>query len=332
MKKLLIAMAMILAGSATANAAQDVNISIGSYNINNLPFPLALGLGSFKKQGLNVTSENFSSGGSQTLQALIAGSTDIAVGFYDHTIQMQAQNKNIVAIVLQARNSGLVLAGPKNSKFDPSKPETIKGMRIGITSPGSSSDFFVRYYLSQHGLSVDDVSIIGVGSGSTAVAALQHGNIDLLANYDPAATILTEKGIGKILIDARTTEGAKSVYGGLYPTSVLYAKASYIKQHPAIVQKVVNAEVDALHYIRDHSAKDIVAHLPESFISGDRTIYIKAVAKAKQIFSPDGEFDPEAVKTPLSVLNTFIPSVKNKDIDLGKTYTNQFVDAVPAAN
>lgn len=324
--------AVLAACLAGAASAEDVTISIGSYNLNNLPFPLAIGMGYFKAQGLNVTSENFAKGGSSTLQALIAGSTDIAVGFYDHTIQMQAKGKHIVAFVLQADNSGLVLAGPKDTTFDPAKPETIKGMKVGITSPGSSSDFFLRYFLGQHGMTASDVSIIGVGSGATAVAALEHHKIDLLVNYDPAATILQKTGVGKILIDARTEAGAKQVFGTRYPTSVLYATEAYVKAHPDIIQKVVNAEVMALRYIAKNDAATIVAHLPDTFISGDRTLYVEAVKNAKPIFSTDGKFNVEDLKTPLKVLKSFNASVKDHDIDLAKTYTNNFADAVPASN
>ena len=188
--------------------ADEVRIGVGSYNLNNLPFPLAEGLGYYKDEGLEVTTENFASGGSKALQALVAGSTDIAVGFYDHTIQMQAQNKDVVAVVLLARNSGLVMAGRPDATFDPAKPETIKGAKVGITAPGSSSDFFVRYYLQRNGLSPDDVSLIGVGSGSSAVAALEQGKIDVLVNYDPAATFIEEKKpdgqISRTFIDSGT--------------------------------------------------------------------------------------------------------------------------------
>lgn len=327
MNKLMLALAasVALAGSAFAD---PVRISVGSYNLNNLPFPVAQGLGLYEKEGLEVTVENFASGGSKTLQALVAGSTDIAVGFYDHTIQMQSQNKAVVAFVQLARNSGLVLAGGKGSAFDPSKPETIKGAKIGITSPGSSSDFFVRYYLQRNGLSANDVSLIGVGSGSAAVAALEQGKVDLLVNYDPAATFIEAKGVGKILIDGRSDEGAKAIYGGIYPTSVLYATQGYIDENPETVQKVANATVKALVWMNSHSAEEIVDKLPKEFISGDRETYIKAVENAKAIFSKDGRIDEADIKTPLAVLKSFNEKVAAAEIDLTKTYTNAFVDKV----
>ncbi|WP_315796841.1 MULTISPECIES: ABC transporter substrate-binding protein [unclassified Bradyrhizobium] len=323
MRRLMLAVtaAVAICGSA---AAEPVRISVGSYNLNNLPFPVAVGLGLFQKEGLDITVENFASGGSKTLQALVAGSTDVAVGFYDHTIQMQSQNKSVVGFVLLSRNSGLVLAGGKSATFDPARPETIKGAKIGITAPGSSSDFFVRYYLKQNKIPAESVYLIGVGSGAAAVAALEQGKIDLLVNYDPAATYVEQKGIGKILIDARSDEGAKQVYGGIYPTSVLYATQQYIAKNPGTVQKITNAMVKALRWIATHNAEEIVAVLPNDFISGEKQTYTKAVEKAKAIFSRDGQFDETDVQTPLLVLKSFNDKVDATSIDLAKTYTNAF--------
>ncbi len=326
MRKFLLSGAAILA-LATAAQAEPVRMSVGSYNLNNLPFPIAESLGFYKEEGLEVTTENFAQGGSKVLQALVAGSTDVAVGFYDHTIQMQAQGKHVIGFVQLASNSGLVLAGRNDTDFDPAKPETIKGKNVGITAPGSSSDFFVRYYLQKHGLSEEDISIIGVGSGAAAVAALQQGKIDILVNYDPAATIVEARGIGKILIDGRSIEGAKAVYGGIYPTSVLYANQDYIDAHPEVIQKVTNATVKALHWMREHSAEEIVEKLPDDFVSGDKATYIKAVENAKAIFSQDGRFVPADLETPLAVLKTFNDSVHKATIDLNKTYTNKFVES-----
>jgi len=168
--------------------------------------------------------------------------------------------------------------------------------------------------------------LIGVGSGSAAVAALEQGKIDLLVNYDPAATFIEAKGVGKILIDGRSDDGAKEIYGGIYPTSVLYATQNYIDSNPQTIQKVTNATVKALEWMNTHSAEEIVEKLPKEFISGDRETYIKAVQNAKAIFSTDGKFDEEDTETPLVVLKSFNKKVGATEIDLSKTYTNSFVD------
>ncbi|WP_434213401.1 ABC transporter substrate-binding protein [[Pseudomonas] boreopolis] len=334
---MLAAASLLLAGcgkeGAAAGGTSDapVRISVGSYNLNNLPFFIADANGYFEQVGLKVRTENFAQGGSKVLQALVANSTDVAVGFYDHTIQMQAKHKDVTAFVLLSRNSGLVLAGRENTSFDPKRPETIKGLKVGITAPGSSSDFFVRHYLARHDIPEDSVSLIGVGSGAAAVAALEQGKIDLLVNYDPAATLITERKVGKILIDARSDEGAREVYGGLYPTSVMYANRSFLEKRPDAAEKIARAEQMALRFIAERSAKEIVDALPDAYVSGDRATYAQAVENARAIFTTDGRFDPEDLKIPLAVLREFNADVANADIDLSKTYTNAFVERASAA-
>lgn len=317
-------------GAAGADNA-PVRISVGSYNLNNLPFFIADANGYFDQVGLKVQTENFAQGGSKVLQALVANSTDVAVGFYDHTIQMQAKHKEVVGFVLLSRNSGLVMAGREDGSFDPARPETIKGQKVGITAPGSSSDFFVRHFLAQHDIPVDSIALIGVGSGAAAVAALEQGKIDLLVNYDPAATLITERKVGRIIIDARSDEGARQVYGGLYPTSVMYANQSFLDKRPEAATKIARAQQMALRFIADNTAEDIVAALPDAYISGDRKTYARAVENARAIFTTDGRFVPADLETPLAVLREFNKDVAGTEIDLSKTYTNAFVERASAS-
>lgn len=319
-------------GDIVGSERRPVRISVGSYNLNNLPFFVADANGYFAEAGVHVRTENFAQGGSKVLQALVAGSTDVAVGFYDHTIQMQAKHKDVSAFVLLSRNSGLVLAGRNDTRFDPKQPQSIGGLKIGITAPGSSSDFFVRHFLSRHGIDENAVSIIGVGSGAAAVAALQQGKVDLLVNYDPAATLIEARGIGRILIDARSDEGARAVYGGLYPTSVLYAQSGFLQEHPQVAARIARAQLKALRFIERTPPEQIVAALPDRYVSGDRAAYAQAVARAKAIFSRDGRFVAADLQTPLAVLREFDRSVAGAEIDLDKTYTNRFVDDALAAS
>jgi len=161
---------------------------------------------------------------------------------------------------------------------------------------------------------------------------------DKVTSGDVIAEIETDKAtmeveavdegvIGKILIDARSDQGAKDVYGGIYPTSVLYATQDYIDANPEVIQKVTNATVRALHWMKAHSAEEIVEKLPDDFVSGDKATYIKAVEAAKAIFSEDGKFEPKDLETPLAVLKSFNEAVAKATIDLNTTYTNKFVEA-----
>lgn len=107
----------------------------------------------------------------------------------------------------------------------------------------------------------------------------------------------------------------------------MYATQEYIDAHPEVIQKVTNATVKALHWMKEHSAEEIVAKLPDDFVSGDKQTYIKAVEAAKAIFSEDGTFNQADLETPLAVLKSFNDAVAKATIDLNTTYTNKFVEA-----
>jgi NitT/TauT family transport system substrate-binding protein len=319
----------LIAASASSFSQENVKIAVGSFNLNNVPYYVALGLHAFDKEGLKVSSENFGGGGSITLQALLTGSIDLAIGFYDHTIQLQSKGKDLVAMVQLARNSGLVLAVSNNATGRVTDTKSLianaKSLKFGITSPGSSSDFFLRYLLTQHGVDPINVQMIAVGSGQAAVMALKQGNIDVLINYDPAATLLTRAKIGKILIDARTDAGAKEVYGGIYPTSTIYTTGRFLATHKGTAQKVATAMVKTLRWMSSHTPEEIAEVIPSEYKSGDTASYVAALSNAKTLFSQTGEFVQQDLETPYKVLQAFSAQVKNHPVDLKKTYTNELV-------
>ncbi|MGD9511590.1 MAG: ABC transporter substrate-binding protein, partial [Geminicoccaceae bacterium] len=168
----------------------DVRLAVGGQALlYYLPLTLAQSLGYFSDAGLRVQINDFS-GGSKSLQALMGGSVDVVTGAYDHTIQLQAKGQELTALVVLGRYPGISLGVVKRRVADYRGPESLKGWKVGVTAPGSSTSFFVNYLLSHHGLAPSDDAQIGVGGGSTAVAAVRRGELDAISNVDPAITLL----------------------------------------------------------------------------------------------------------------------------------------------
>src|SRR5262249_48810423 len=101
-------------------------------------------------------------------------------------------------------------------------PADLKGMKIGVTAPGSSTHFMVP-----HGLKRDDASFVGIGASASAVAAVQRGEIDAIVNVDPVINLLESQGLIKVVADTRTLAGTREVFGGAYPAAVLYAPRAF---------------------------------------------------------------------------------------------------------
>jgi NitT/TauT family transport system substrate-binding protein len=303
----------------------------GKSSLYYLPLTITERLGYFKEAGLEVEISDFA-GGAKSLQALIGGSADVVTGSFDHTIQMQAKNQSIVAVVQLGRFPGFALALRKEKAAAYTGPKDLKGMKIGVTAPGSSTHFMVLYMMSQAGLKPDDAVFIGTGSGGTVVAAVQHGEVDGISNADPMITKLDRDGAIKIVADTRTLEGTTKVYGGPYPAGVLYAPASFIEKNPNTVQALVTAFVRGLKWVKAHNAEEIAKMMPEEYALGDKAVFVQAIAANHDAYSPDGRFTKEAAETAYKVLKAFDTSVAGAKIDLDKTYTDRFVAKANAGN
>ena len=323
--KVIAAAAVALLGIAAASA-QTVRLAVGGKPvIFYLPLTIAERLDYFRDEGLDVEISDLA-GGSRALQSLMGGSADVVAGAFDHTIQMLSKQQSVVAVVQLGRYPGYVLgiAGPKMQTYK--APTDLKGMKIGITAPGSGTHFMVLQYMIENGLKADDASFIGIGVSTTAVAAVKNGSVDAIVNVDPTMSMLQSLGLIKVVADTRTPEGTQAVYGGPYPAAVLYAKADYINKNPAVMQKLVNAFVRTLKWIEAHSPEEIAAVLPPEYALGDKDLYVKSIAASKPMFSTDGRIPRAGADIALKVLKQFDPQIREAAVDVGKTFDNSFVE------
>jgi NitT/TauT family transport system substrate-binding protein len=303
----------------------------GKTSLYYLPLTVTEKLGYFKEAGLEVEISDFQ-GGAKSLQALMGGSVQVVTGSYDHTIQIQAKGERIVALVQMGRFPGFALALRKEKADAYKSPKDLKGMKIGVTAPGSSTHFMVLYMMAQAGLKPEDASFIGTGSGNTVMAAVKRGEVDAISNADPMINLLDREGAVKIVADTRTAAGTQAVYGGPYPAAVLYTKAEFAEKNPNTAQALVTALVRGLKWVQNHSPEEIAKVMPEEYALGNKEIYIQSIKSNMPAYSPDGKFIPGAAETALKVLQAFDPNVQGKTIDLSKTHTSKFVDKANAGN
>jgi NitT/TauT family transport system substrate-binding protein len=318
---------VVLAAGAQAQAPEKKKITIavgGKSLFYYLPLTVAERNGYFKQEGLEVEIPNFA-GGSQALRALVGGSADMVSGAYEHTINMVAKKQPIKAVVLQARYSSMVLLMPKERAAKYKGGRDLKGLKIGVTAPGSSTNMFVNNLLAKDGLKPSDVVIVGVGTGAGAVAAMEKGEIDALVNLDPVITQLESTGKFASVVDSRTEKGMKEVYGGDYHASVIYVQDDFIRKNPNTVQAVVNAMVRANRWIAKATPQQIVDLMPDEYKAGNPSLYKEGLLKNMIGYSEDGLMSMKAAENVYKVLVQFEPSVKDAGkMDLNQTFDNTF--------
>jgi NitT/TauT family transport system substrate-binding protein len=329
-----VAASMALTGTASAQAPEKTSLTLGVGGkglLYYLPLTLAERLGYFKEQGLDVTITDFG-GGAKSLQSLIGGSADVVTGAYEHTIRMQMKGQPIVAVTELGRFPGIVLAVKKDKAAQVKSFKDLKGFKIGVTAPGSSTNFFANALIAKDGLKPTDVSIIGVGAGPSAVAAMKKGDIDAISNLDPVITKLEQDGDIVILADSRKEEDNVKLLGGNNPAAVVYFKADFIEKNPNTVQRVVNAFHKTLKWLEKATPQQIADTVPPEYHLGDRAVYIKAVEASKPMYSKDGVIPQAGMKNALDMLLQFDEELKGANVDLSKTFDDRFIKKAAAGS
>jgi len=196
-----------------------------------------------------------------------------------------------------------------------------------VTAPGSSTNIFLNHLLASAGLSPDDVSIIGVGTGPTAVAAMRSGQIDALANVEPAITILERSSDMRVVVETMSEKGSRAVFGDLLPAGSLYTKQDFIKQNPNTAQALTNAMVRALKWLQKANPEDVARVIPSEYLLGDKALYFAAFDRSREGYSKDGMISPAGAAALYKILRSFDPAVKDgPQVDLAQTYDNRFVE------
>jgi NitT/TauT family transport system substrate-binding protein len=318
------AFALPAIGRAQAVEKPKLTIAVGGKNLlYYLPLTVAEVRGYLKDEGLDVTIADFA-GGSRALQALIGGSADVVSGAFEHTINMQVKGQRLRALVLMGRAPQIVLGiNPKTMPNFKSVAD-LKGKKLGVTAPGSSTNVLANFVLAKVGLKPGDVSIIGVGAGSGAVAAMRAGQIDAISNLDPVITLLARSGDLKIVSDTRVVAEADRVFGGPMPAGCLYTQQSFLDKNPNTAQALANAIVRADKWIQGAGPADIIKAVPESYLLGDRAVYVDAFLAAKGALSPDGMFPEAGPETARRALASVDAEIANAKIDLAAIYTNDY--------
>jgi NitT/TauT family transport system substrate-binding protein len=319
---------IVACGRGADTGRARVRIAVGGQNqMIYLPTTLARELGFYKEEGLDVELQDFA-GGSKALQALVGGSADVVSGFYDHTIQMAAEGRELVAFVTMLRFPGLVLVTSPQSAAQVQTIADLKGRIAGVTTAGSSSQMLLTYMLQRNGVPPDAVSITAIGNAATAIAAIEHGKVDAGMTGDPAYTLIAKRNPSvRVLADLRTSEGVKAALGAdSYPASVLYAPGQWIRDNRTVAQHLAVAIQRTLAWMHTHTPDEIAAKTPKSLRGEDDALYVEALRSSMPMFSPDGLMTAEGPGIVRTLLAGSMDKVRAAPADVSHTYTNEFLN------
>ncbi|HET9413260.1 MAG TPA: ABC transporter substrate-binding protein [Pseudolabrys sp.] len=328
LRRLGVTLAALVLSSGLALAQSKVTLAIGGAScLCYLPTMLAKQLGEYEKAGVNVEMVEFK-GGSEALKAVMGGSADVVSGYFDHCVNLAAKGQHLQSFVVYDRYPGFALVVSPKHSAEIKSIKDLANKKIGVSAPGSSTDFFLKYILKKNGVDPNSVGVIGVGLGASAIAAMEQGQVEAAIMLDPAVTILQNRDKNlKILSDTRSQKDTLAVFGGEYPGGALYTKAEWIAAHPKEVQAMTNAIVSTLKWIHSHTPEEIADKMPAEYVGKDKALYIAALKNTMAMYSETGRMDPKGAEAVLAVFSQSSPEIAKANIDLSKTYTNTYVDA-----
>ncbi|MFD0361471.1 ABC transporter substrate-binding protein [Nocardia sp. GCM10030253] len=306
----------------------QITIMVGGLEkVIYLPAMLAQRLGFFEKNDVDVKLLGEQSGASAET-ALLTGDVQAVVGFYDHTIDLQAKDQCLTSVVQFADVPGEVELVSEQDAATITSAADLRGKNLGVTSLGSSTDFLTQALTGQEGMSTADYTRVKVGAGQTFIAGMNHNGIDAGMTTDPTVAQMVNSGDAKILVDMRTEEGTRAALGGLYPASSLYMRCDTVDAHPDIVRKLAAAFVQTLQWIKTHTPLEIADKMPPQYASAGKDLYVQSIRDSIGMFNGNGLMKPEGAQNVLNILGKYSKNVRpvRDRIKLSDTYTTQFVE------
>lgn len=317
----------LFAISLSVMAEEKITIIVSSIEKQiYLPAKLAEQLGYLKQTGLEIELRSVPAGANAEKEMLL-GLAQGVIGFYDHTIHLQARGKLVQSVIQFSQAPGEVVLVSKTPARAIQSPADFKGKTLGVTALGSSTHFLMLFLANKAGVKSGDFSTIPVGAGEKFISALRQGKIDVGMTTEPTLSRLTTYGDASILIDLRSVASTEAVLGGTYPGACLYMPKAWVDKNRDAVQRIVTAFVKTLRYIDTHEAREIAEKMPPEYYGEEKLLYIEALKAGKSMFTADGMMPENGPPTVLRILREFDKAVQGKPINLANTYTSEFVKA-----
>lgn len=212
-------------------------------SVFSLTTMVGLEKGFFAEEGLNVNATPLSSGG-MTVSGLVGKSADFAVGSFARFLNAVEKDLPIVAVGVTTKGfQGYVIVPPDSTA---KTIEDLKGKNIAVQMGSGTSSVFLRY-LESKGLSPKDFKIREMDT-ELIPAAFEAKQVDAGVPWDPFASQIIEKGMGKILL---TPQDLAEPVGANYAFPLLTLQET-IEKRPEMVQKFLNGWVKSLQFIEDN--------------------------------------------------------------------------------
>lgn len=319
-----------LVQAAPVSGAQRVQVVVqGSNQIKQLPLILAQRLGYFRAEGVDVQLQDLPPR-AHTLPNAAQFPAEVFAGTFERTILQHAQRKPHQAFVLMSRAPQVVLGVSPASLPGHATLKDLVGCSVGVAASGTLSHRVARLMLLRAGLRPTDVNFVEVANADRALVAFHIGEIDALSYTDPVITRLELGGVIRVISDTRGLRDSDHVFGGPVLCTCLSASREYVEQNPEVCQALTNGVVKALKWLHTATPSDLITHVPESHMGGDRAVFLAAFNKSRETLATDGTIPLQGPVNVIRALERLQLNLSLAGVVPAETYTNRFAQRAKA--
>lgn len=276
------------AASASPAAAKPITVKVGVIGSTINPFQAGNLLGIYKRDGITVEIVEHA-GGAQAAAALVGNGVDVFGGDLSHAIRLNGLGERIRVFAATSNRHNYALVAPPGTAPD---VKSLKGKKIGITSPGSQTDSAMRWLLRTNGLDPErDVELVAIGGGPPMAAGLASKQIVAGMVEQPLTADLRSKGYVTVFDFVESLP---------YQGNVMMAKLPWLQANADGVRRFVKAYTEVVRTVRDDAAarqkvvRDVLSTI-------DPAVADAAGAAIVKSWSADGRISTEGVKNVFEV-------------------------------
>jgi len=222
-------------------AAKRVSVSIPGANVTYLPFYAAKDKGYYREEGIDIEF---------ILMPAALASTAVMTGDIDYNgavtgvVAAAVRGQPIKAVIFTMRSpvQGL-MAKPEIKDL-----HQLKGKKIGVSSPGATTDLATRHILRKQAYEFGrDYSLVFVATEPGRLAALETGVIDAAMLSVPENILARQKGFNELALSADFLDFPQNGFG---------TANKKIKENPDEVLRMVRATLRGLMFVSESKNKE----------------------------------------------------------------------------
>jgi NitT/TauT family transport system substrate-binding protein len=279
--------------AAAQPSLKKIRVTQAVASFTFLPADYARVKGYFAAEGLDV-QQIATRGGGPDLAALLSGDVEFNFGVGPYQIGAAQADRPIVNVLnMLSRNLiGVVIskAAAEKSGVKPDAPlaeraRALKGLRIGMTQPGSLTHRQVEHLMRIGGLHEGEVEIVALGAPASLVSSFDQGRIDGYAISTPHDRLMVQRGKAVMWVDNANGDDPSI---DPFVMSGLVVAPKTLADDPETVHRMVTALRKAMDDIRAKPTAEIAQAIREIYEKVDPDTLDAAIEATKKAINPTG--------------------------------------------